>query len=279
MLLATALLWSTGGLLIKLVDWHPVAISGMRSAIAALTIFLVACRRPRFTWSAVQVGGALAYAGTVTFLVIATKMTTAANAILLQYTAPIYIAVLGYRFVKERSSKFDWLVVTLTMGGMFLFFIDDLTAGSLWGNTAGLLSGLSFGLFILCMRKQKDGSPIETVLLGNIITTLVCLPFMFTGAPDVSGWGALIPLGIFQLGFAYIIYSRAIKHVTALEGVLVPVIEPVFNPIWVFLFLGELPGFYSIIGGTVILCSITMLSIVKALSSSSSARKRAFTRL
>lgn len=266
MLAAAAAMWSLGGLLIKLITWNPMAIAGMRSALAGLTIYLMIGCRPRFTWSAVQVGGAFAYAGTVTFFVVSTKLTTAANAVLLQYTAPIYIAVLGYWFIKERTTRFDWFIVTLTFSGMLLFFLDDLELGNFWGNTLAVLGGVSFGLFILCMRKQKDGSPIETVLLGNILTALICLPFIFNSFPDARSWGALAILGVFQLGFSYVIYSIAIKHVTALEAVLVPVIEPLLNPIWVFLFIKELPGPWALIGGIVVLTAITAHSVVNSLN-------------
>ena len=111
-------------------------------------------------------------------------------------------------FLRERTTRFDWLVVFLTLCGMFLFFLDDLSPGNLWGNGFGALSGVCFGLFILCMRKQKDSSPLATVLLGNLVTAAVGLPFMFNTAPtDLAGWGALLLLGIFQLGISYIFYS------------------------------------------------------------------------
>lgn len=264
MLAAAALMWSLGGLLIKLISWNPMAIAGMRGAIAGVTIYLLTGRRPRFTWSTIQVGGAIAYTGTVTFFVLSTKLTTAANAVLLQYTAPIYIALLGYWFVKERINRFDWLIISLTFGGMMLFFLDELELGTFWGNSFGVLSGISFGLFILCMRKQKDGSPIETVLLGNVITALICLPFMFASPPDLRGWGALALLGTVQLGIPYIIYSIAIKRVSALEAVLIPIIEPLLNPVWVFLMIRELPGPWALIGGIVVITAITAHSAINS---------------
>jgi drug/metabolite transporter (DMT)-like permease len=266
MLAAAAAMWSLGGLLIKLISWNPMAIAGMRSAIAAGTIYLMTGRRPRFTWSPIQMGGAIAYAGTVTFFVVATKLTTAANAVLLQYTAPIYIALLGYWFIRERTTRFDWLIVSLTFGGMLLFFLDNLELGTFWGNSFGVFSGISFGLFILCMRKQKDGSPMETVLLGNLVTAIICLPFMFNSPPDLRGWGALALLGVFQLGIPYIIYSIAIKHVTAMEAVLIPVMEPLLNPVWVFLIIRELPGPWALAGGIVVISAITAHSMINSVA-------------
>ena len=264
MLAVAALLWSTGGLLVKLIVWPPLAIAGMRSAVAALTILLAARRPPRFTWSFAQVGGALGYAATVTLFVIATKSTTAANAVLLQYTAPVYVAVFGYRFLRERSSRFDWLIIAAALGGMALFSLDSLEFGSFWGNACGALSGLAFGGFILCMRKQKDASPLDTVLLGNILTAAVCLPFMFESAPGAVSWLGLVLLGVCQLGIPYMLYAAAVKSVTALEAALVPVLEPLLNPVWVFLFIGETPGPWAVFGGVLLLGSVTIYSAAKA---------------
>src|SRR5512139_1930566 len=123
-LVITALLWSSGGLLIKSVAWNSIAIAGTRSAIAALVI-LAFRRRMSFNWGFAQLGGALCYAGTVILFVAANKLTTAANAILLQYTAPIYVAILSYWFLKERITKMDILTIVAAFGGMVLFFLDD----------------------------------------------------------------------------------------------------------------------------------------------------------
>lgn len=259
-----ALLWSLGGLLIKWVDWNPLAISGMRSAIAALLI-LAYRRRLRFNWSFAQVGGAVAYAATVTLFVTANKMTSAANAILLQYTAPIYVAAFSAWFLGERVTGLDWLTIAASIGGMALFFMDNLTTGGFWGNILALLSAISFAGLALFCRKQKDGSPLESLFLGNILSVLIALPFMFQSMPSISGWTGLILLGVFQLGFSYILYAEAMKHITALEGILIPVIEPVLNPIWVFLLLGERPGYWALIGGSVVLVSVTYRCVAAAL--------------
>lgn len=263
LLVATAVLWSLGGLLVKMIDWHPMAIAGMRGAVAALTILLLTGHRPRFNWTAVQLGGALAYCGTITFYVLSTKLTTAANAVLLQYTAPAYVALLGYWILKERTGRFDWTILIATFGGMFLFFLDKLEPGTLPGNILGILSGVSFGLFILCMRKQKEGSPLDTVLLGNLVTAAICIPFMFNSPPDAKGWTALLVLGVIQLGIPYILYSIAVKTVTALEAALVPVLEPLLNPVWVFLFIGERPGPWALLGGAIVLAAVSTHSAVK----------------
>jgi drug/metabolite transporter (DMT)-like permease len=261
LLVATAVLWSTGGLLIKSVNWNPLAIAGMRSAIAGLMI-LVYMRRPRFSWSPAQIGGAITYAGTVILFVTATKLTTAANAILLQYTGPIWVAVFGKSFLGERTTRLDWLMIAAVLCGMALFFLDRLSAGGLAGNIVAVASGVAFGWFILFMRKQKDDSTLETPLLGNAIAAVIGIPFMFGSAPDFTGWAALIALGVFQLGLSYALFSKAVKHATALDSILVPTVEPLLNPIWVFLLLGERPGPWALVGGAIVLAAVTTRSVL-----------------
>jgi drug/metabolite transporter (DMT)-like permease len=256
-LIITAVLWSSGGLLIKIVAWNPIAIAGTRSAIAALVIFAFR-RRMKFNLSFAQLGGAVCYAATVILFVTATKLTTAANAILLQYTAPIYVALLSYWFLRERITKFDILTMVTAIGGMTLFFLDDLSKGGFWGNIIAILSGVAFAGTALFLRKQKDGSPLESVFIGNILTLLIGFPFMLQSSPNAAGWLGLGLLGVFQLGCSYILYSEAIKHVTALEGILIPVLEPILNPIWVFLLLKERPGRWAILGGIIVLISVTI---------------------
>lgn len=256
-LAAAAALWSIGGLLIKLVDASPLAISGTRAAITSV-VLLIYLRKPKFNWSVPQLGAAISCTVTAILFVTATKTTTAANAILLQSTAPIYVAFLGTWLLKEKSTLYDWLTVVIVMGGMALFFIDNLSTEGLLGNICAILSGISFALFTIFMRMQKNGSPMESILLGNLFTSIIGLPFLCQSAPSLSGWIYLLILGVFQLGLSYIFYAAAIKKTTALEAVLIPVIEPILNPIWVFLILGEIPGPSALIGGAIVLISITL---------------------
>lgn len=267
-LITAAVLWSFGGLFIKLVSWNPLAIAGMRSAIASVLIFMV-LRRPKITWSFPQTGGAVAYAATVILYVAANKLTTAANAILLQYTAPIYVALFGAWFLNERTRVFDWIVIFFVIAGMTLFFFDDLAVGGVLGNVLAILSGISFACVVLFMRKQKNESPLESVFLGNVLTALICMPFMFGSIPDLNSWAVLIFLGIFQLGLSYILYSAAIKHVTALEAILIPVLEPILNPIWVFMAIGEMPGPWSLVGGFIVVVSVTARCVLTTLKKES----------
>ena len=254
MLLLAAFLWSLGGVLIKVVHWHPMAIAGMRSAIAAVLIRVV-FREMTFTWSFDQVGGAVAYALTVLSFVVANKMTTAANVILLQYTAPIHAALFGAWFLRERATRLDWATILFALAGMALFFLDRLTTAGFWGNIVALGSGLSYGWLALFLRRQKSGSPMESVFLGNVLAALAGLPFMFGSVPGTSDWIGLLLLGVVQLGLPYILFAIAIRHVSAVEALLIPMIEPVLNPLWAFLFLAEVPGRMSLLGGLIILGS------------------------
>lgn len=263
LMILTNLLWSSGGLLIKGVDWNPVAIAGARSAVSAVVIWLV-FRGQKLSWTRAQIGGAVAYAATVILFVCATKLTTAANAILLQYTMPIYVALFGAWVLNEKPTAADWATISVIAGGMGLFFLDQLSTGGMLGNIFGAASGVTLAIFCLCMRKQKDASPFGTVLLGNLLTAVVSLPFMIGSSPSTAGWLNIVLLGVFQLGLAYACYSVAIKRLTALEVSLIGAIEPVLNPVWVFLVLGEKPGMWALIGGCIILVAVTVRCVRSA---------------
>ena len=168
LLLLTAVLWSLGGLLIKSIQWNPLAIAGTRSIIATPLILLI-LRKKHLTFSVPQILGALSYCVTVILFVVSTKFTTAANAILLQYTAPIYVAIFSIWLLKEKIKKCDWIIIFIAMSGMFLFFFDKLSTGNLIGNILAIISGLSFALFVIFMRMQKREFPLGSIFLGNII--------------------------------------------------------------------------------------------------------------
>lgn len=261
LLIATAVLWSLGGMMIKLVDWNPLAIAGMRSAIALLLMIAVYRKFP-VRWSLPQLGGAVAYTVTVILFVSANKLTTASNAILLQYASPVYVALLGSWLLKEKVTKRDWITIAFVLSGMFLFFFDGLSPRGLLGSILAILSGVSFAFLIVFMRMQKDGSPVESAMLGNLFTAIAGIPFMFSSMPSGKSWLGLILLGVFQLGLSYILYSIAIKNVTALEGILIPVIEPLLNPIWVMIAIGEVPGRWSLAGGAVVLSAVLIRCIL-----------------
>ncbi len=261
-LLLAALFWSLGGLLIKSADWPPLAVAGGRGLVAA--IFLALTNRGlRFTFSPIQLIAAVAYAGCTVLFVASTKLTTAANAILLQYTAPIWIALLGAWFLGEKTTRTDWLTIGVVLGGMALFFADGLAFGGALGNLLGVLSGVCFATMTLALRRQKDGSPVESIILGNVIAFLIGLPFMIgVPAPSPTGIAAIVALGVVQLGFSYWLYARAIRHVTALEAVIIPIIEPILNPVWVFLVSGEKPSGWALLGGLIVMGAVTARALV-----------------
>ncbi len=260
-LTACALLWSTGGLLIKIVDWNPFALAGVRSLIGGLLILAV-LRRPHFTWSFPQVAGAVSYAACMVLFVAANKLTTAANAILLQYTAPIYAAVFGWILLREKASVVDWATIVVVLGGMVLFFMDRLGRGGVAGNLLAISSGIFFAGTMVALRRQKDGSPLESLLLSHAITFVVAIPFLWGPLPGVRSLVGLAFLGVFQIGIPSFLLTYGVKRVTALQTLLTSVLEPIFNPIWVFLILGETPGPRALVGGIIILLAVTARSVI-----------------
>lgn len=261
LLLVTAVLWSLGGVLIKSVDWPSMAKAGARSAIACVILWGW-LGRPRFTWSVGQLGAALAYASTVTCFVIANDRTTAANAIFLQYTGPIYVAILSPWLLREHIRRLDWFCIALALAGIGLFFRDQFSPRGLSGILFALASGLSFGCLAVFLRKQRDSSPGSALLLGNLLTAAIGLPFALGHPLPAAQAGALAVLGVVQLGIPYILYSIAIRRVTALEAVLIPMLEPILNPLWVALARGEIPGPWSLVGGALVLGAVLLRGLL-----------------
>ncbi|MBV8377988.1 MAG: EamA family transporter [Verrucomicrobia bacterium] len=267
LLLATAVLWSLGGVLIKSIDLPPVMISGGRSLIALVIISLVMPGVLRKI-SRQTIPGALAYAATVFLFVLATKLTTAANAIFLQYTAPIYIAIISPWYLGERTRWYDWLLVLLALSGVALFFLDQLSLQGLAGVLAALGSGFAFAWLTVLMRRQRGESPEAVVLLGNLLTFLTALPWMFPMARIEQNGPRLLFLGVVQLTIPYLLYSLAIRHVRALDASIISIIEPVLNPIWVMLATSEHPTFWSIVGGSLVLATSLTRSVLASRNAS-----------
>jgi drug/metabolite transporter (DMT)-like permease len=265
LLMATAVLWSLGGLLIKWVSLSPSAVAGYRSAIA-LPVLLIYFKRRALNFSTAQLIGGVSYAATVILFVHATKLTTAGNAIMLQYTAPVYVALFSGWLLNEKIRWFDWAAIAVVLCGMSMFFMDQLSSGEMTGNILAILSGVSFASLILSMRKQKDASPAGSAILGNLLTALICLPWMVQSLPGEADWIVLMLLGVFQLGLSYICYAVAIKKVTAMEGILIPMLEPILNPLWAFIFLGERLGLWALIGGFVVILSILFRNVMNSKS-------------
>jgi drug/metabolite transporter (DMT)-like permease len=263
---ATAFLWSIAGLFIKIIDWNPMAIAGTRSLIASVVILLY-LKRPRIHFSFPQIAAAVANAATMLLFVSANKNTTAANAILLQYIAPILTAFISALLLKERPRVEHVVAFPIAAMGMIVMFFDELGSGRAFGNILSIMSAVTFSFYFVFMRMQKDGSPLESILLSHWLTAGICIvASFFLPVPSIT-WesvAAATVLGIVQIGFSAIFFSIAIKRISAVSAILIAIIEPVFNPVWVFLALGETPGSNTLIGGAIIMLAVTAASIITA---------------
>ncbi|GHU29535.1 membrane protein [Spirochaetia bacterium] len=262
-----AILWSTSGLFIKLIDWHPVVIAGMRSGIAVL--FLVAVRSifPRRSLpskiSHIFAAG-LSYAITMLTFVIANKLTASANAILLQYTAPVWAALFGLFLLKEKPFLEQIIAMILVMAGLLLFFRDGLRSGSIVGDGIAVFSGICFGAHSVFMRMQKDGNPADSMLLAHIMCAVISIPFLCMFPPEfaLSNVSGILFMGIIQIGCASLLFAYGIKRVSAVHAMLIAMIEPILNPVWVLLITGEIPSFSALIGGGIIILVIGISELI-----------------
>ena len=264
-MLLSILFGSTAGLFIKLSSWDAMPLNGARSLVAAITVWIF-LRRPNFTWSRAQIGGAVFYALMLITFIQANRWTTAANAAFLQYTSPLWVALFSIWRLRERPQRSDWLTMFAIAVGMLLFFGGKLSPEGLRGNLIAVVSGMCVALFLIALRQQKDGSPTETVLLGNLIAAAIGLPFiMFGDQPlNIREISIILFLGIFQLGLTFILVTLAIKKLSAMESILIESLAPVLNPVWVFLFINEIPTPSAIAGAAVIVSAVTIRAITAA---------------
>lgn len=251
-LLAAAVLWSTAGAAVKLSTLSAWQLASGRSLIAALVLALAIPAGRRLP-SRRGLAASVAYAATVVSFIIANKLTTSANAIFLQDTAPLYVLLLSPLLLRERPSRSELAAVPVFLLGLSLFFLDQLNPGQLWGNIIALGSGLAFALCILGLRAVGDeGSSV--LVWGNLIAGVsVLLPALDGPRPTPVDIGMLVFLGVFQLGMAYSLFQRGLRETPAVEASLLILLEPVLNPVWAFLFAGERPGPWALVGGTIIL--------------------------
>jgi drug/metabolite transporter (DMT)-like permease len=263
-----AVFWSTSGLFIKLLDWHPVVIAGTRSLIAAIFMLVIRQIFPTRGKFRRDIGNTLAagacYAGAMITFVIANKLTASANAILLQYSAPVWACLLAWLLHKEKPFWEQWGALVLVIGGMFLFFKDGLAAGSMFGDGLAVISGVSFGANSVFMRAQKDGDPADSMLVAHILTVLFAVPFFFIFPPLVrpSSAGAILFMGIVQIGCASLLFAYGIRRIPAVQAMLTASIEPVLNPVWTLIVTGEKPSISAVAGGTVILFAVVFSSVI-----------------
>lgn len=251
-----ALLWSTGGLGIKAIPDTALKVAFYRSLIAAFV--LLAWFKPwRVRISLPFVVGIASYALCLTTFVIATKWTTAANAIFLQYSGVVWVLLFSPLVLKEPLRGRDVFAIGAALGGMALFFVHEFEARGLAGNLVATLSGLFFAALIMSLRLQRGASAEAAVTWGNVLTCLALLPFV---AGDLAltpkSFAVLSFLGIFQIGVAYTLFVAGLKYVTATQASLTGMLEPIFNPVWVFLFLGEQPHGLAMAGAVIVLAAI-----------------------
>ncbi|MFO8089463.1 MAG: DMT family transporter [Desulfatiglandaceae bacterium] len=266
-MLLTATLWSTSGLGIKLVSWNPVAITGARSLIAAVLLITFA-RRFSVPKTPAGVMASISYALCMLTFVIANKLTTSANAIFLQYLSPAFVAVLGIAMLKEMPSRFDWAVLLGVLGGMTLFFIDRIGPGAMMGNVSAVASGLCLAFFIIFMRidsGQTGGrhTALDNMIFSHLLAAAMSLPAVLTSSmPDFPSMAGILYMGVFQMGLASILFPYGVRRLTAVGTSIITLIEPVLNPVWVFLIIGEIPSLNAVIGGMIIIVLVAVRSVV-----------------
>lgn len=266
-----AMLWSTSGLFVKIIAWNPFVIAGCRSFFAALFLlalqrltlppgrpFLAGIRSP-FAWLA-----GLSYSATMVLFVVANKLTASANVIVLQYSAPVWAALFASFIIHEKPKWEHGVSLILIFAGLFILLKDGFAGGGILGDALAVLSGVVFGLASVLLRAQKDASPQDGMTLSHIITVVFCLPFVFIYKPLVTLPSALsvVYMGVLQVGLAAALYAYGIKKVSAVSAMLIASIEPVFNPLWVFLVIGEKPAPAAFLGGGIILAAVFFSNII-----------------
>ena len=257
---AASVCWSLGGLCIKFIPWSAVSIIGLRALLAAV-VFGIYRRSIKVKLTRGNVLAAICLSLTTILFVFANKLTTAAAAILLQFTAPIFIILIQLVFYRKKPKTSETIAVSITIIGMVLFFADRLDSGGMLGNVLAIVSGLSFAGVFVC-NKRADVVPEQSLFLGFLINAVIGIPFIITGvSADPVAWAAVIVLGVVQVGLAYVFFSIGIKRTAALLACLITAIEPVLNPLWVALFTNESPGPFALVGGVVIVVTVVCFNI------------------
>lgn len=268
--LAAALLWSTGGLFIKWTSLSGLELSFCRSFFAAITVAIVT-KHEGFGINRVTAFASGLYAVLLILFVMATKETTAANAIFLQYTAPVYLLILEPLIYKEKFRSRDLVTVLVCIAGMALFFVGQLRPQDVTGNLFALASGLCFALYFLCLRhpRAREVNRASSVIYGNILAVILTAPWGLAIVSTLTLHDTLsvVYLGVVQLGIAYALFTVAMaRGVRSLDAGIICYIEPVLNPVWVFLVLGERPARWALLGGTIIIVAVIIHMLVDARS-------------
>lgn len=263
-MLICAALWSIAGIFIKLIPWNGFAVAGMRSLIAGVTIAVyMAIKRYHFVLNRKTLLTGILSACVYTCFVCANKLTTAANAIVLQFTSPVFIVIFTALIYRTRIRKADALVVTFTLLGIALFFFDQLRPGYIAGNFVAIAAGMFMAGMYMAVGDLEGEQRFSGILIGQSLTFLFGLPFIIVTRPEFTMTATLsiLVLGIFQLGIAYILYVKSSEFCPPLACCLLGAVEPLLNPVWVLIFDGEKPGIFAFIGGVIVVISITLWCI------------------
>ena len=260
--MVASLFWSLGGVCIKFIPWSAMSIIGLRATLAIL-VFAVFRRSFKVKLTKGNIISAICLSGTTITFVFANQLTTAAAAILLQFTSPAFILLYQFLFYRRKPKFSEMLAVVFTLCGMLLFFGDNLSDGYLLGNLIAIGSGLFFAGVFVC-NKRPDADPEQSIMLGFYINTIMFIPFVFFDqriSADPLAWGFIVLLGIVQVGLAYVLFSIGIKRTPALLACLITALEPVLNPLWVALATPERPGRFALAGGAVIVITIVIYNV------------------
>lgn len=260
-MLLCAALWSIAGIFIKLIPWNSIVIAGIRSLIAGAVMFVyMRYKRIGFTADRRSMLGGLALCCTLTCFVAANKLTTAANSIVLQFSAPMFIVVFSVLFLKKKFSRSDIFAVVLTMLGISLFFFDQLTPGHLLGNCVAIVAGMAFAGYYMSLEGASESERMSAILMAHGLTFCVSIPFIALEPPELGAAPVIciFILGVVQLGIPYVLLGRASGSCPPLACSLLGAVEPLLNPVWVFIFDGEAPGMWALIGGVVVVVTITV---------------------
>jgi len=254
-MLLCALCWSFSGLLVKVIPWSSFAVIGVRCFFGLLvTLLVVKDRRVRLTRQNFLTASCVLL--TAAFYIAAMKFTTAANAIVLQYTAPILILIYQILFQKKRPTRLDIAAVVVILTGIVLFFVEGLTSGNLLGNLLALASGVTFAGVFLC-NARANATPMQSNILAYIMGSIVFLPAIVTNVtPDPVAWGAAVMLGAVTLGLAYFFFAKGSQYISALTGSLITCVEPILSPLWVGLVVHEIPSALGLCGMALVILGV-----------------------
>lgn len=260
---SAAVLWSFGGAFIKLIPWNPFSLACIRGLTAAV-VFIFYRKSVKVHLSRTTLlGGAALFLTTLSFI-IANKYTTSANAIVLQYTAPIYVILFHVFLHRQRPERTDLWAVILTFLGIVVFFIDSMDAGNMLGNIMGMFSGVSFA-FVLFISSNKNAKPVDIYYTGYLFN-LFLIPFVFADSHLIINIKIIFValfLGIVQMGLSYILFSKGIQKTTAISASVIIAIEPILNPVWALIIIGEKPSFISVMAGLFVVLVITVYNLIK----------------